>query len=83
MPDETHDQTIERIEADLRESRFTKWDAETFLEDRHNAKIAELRRSESRARTYWLAFKEVGGMVLSYVGFATLAALAGYALLSY
>ena len=62
------DPTIERIEADLRESQFKPWDAETFLAGRHQAKIEELNRRESTVGRLWAVTKDVGVTLLALVG---------------
>ena len=62
------DPTIERIEADLRESQFKPWDAETFLAGRHQAKIEELNKREGTARRLWVVTKDVGATLLTLIG---------------
>ncbi|MEM8616618.1 MAG: hypothetical protein AAGF20_06750 [Pseudomonadota bacterium] len=77
MQTEPRDQSIEQIEADLRESRFTKWDVETFLENRHKAKIERLQKPKGRWALYWEVFRDLAVFVLAYFGFAVLMAMLG------
>lgn len=69
------DPTIERIEADLRESQFKPWDAETFLAGRHQAKIEALSEPESVPTRLWVVAKELGAMFFAYIGQITVAAI--------
>jgi hypothetical protein len=75
------DPEIERLEADLRRSRFEKWDVENFLANRHRAKIAALTAPENKRAALWPVAKEISDMVFLYVGKAgTAAALCLWAL---
>ena len=71
------DQTIERLEAELRESRFMPWDVETFLAKRHQTKIEALTATENKWARHWLVIKEIATFVLAYIGFATISTIAG------
>lgn len=74
--------TIAQIEAELRESRTQAWDVETFLANRHQAKIEALTESESGLPRMWEATKQVATMLFAYVGFVTVMTLAGWWLLT-
>lgn len=70
------DPAIERIEAELRESRFKAWDVETFLANRHQAKIEALKSSQNPWRPRWQAAKEIGVAVLAFIGYLTVVSVA-------
>lgn len=69
------DPTIERIEAELRESRFTPWDVETFLANRHQAKIEALTAPQNPWLRRWVAAKDVAWNLAACVG--TIAVIQG------
>lgn len=75
------DPAIERLEAELRESRFLPWDAETFLANRHQVKIDALTASENQWARRWMIAKEIAAMILAYIGFLTVGTVAGLWLL--
>lgn len=62
------DPAIARIEAELRESRFKPWDVETFLANRHQAKIDALTEPSEGWRRYWVSFCEMYDAVALYFG---------------
>ena len=64
------DPEIESLEADLRRSRFEKWDVENFLADRHRAKAEALTKPERVSK--WLIFREITDPFIIYVGWVTL-----------
>lgn len=70
------DPAIERIEAELRESRFKAWDVETFLANRHQSKIDALKSSQSPWRPRWQVAKEIGVAVLAFIGYLTVVSVA-------
>lgn len=72
------DPEIERLEAELEQSRFAKWDVETLLADRHRAKIDALTRPESKRVRLWRVVADLASIVFVYVGQITLLALLGY-----
>lgn len=79
------DPTIERIEAELRESQFRAWDVETFLAGRHQAKIEALTAApESRSpwRRRWFITKEVATVIMAFVGYVTVGTIGGLWLLT-
>jgi len=76
------DPAIEQIEAELRESRFKPWDVETFLANRHQAKIDALTApQDKRTRRLQVAREIVTGM-LTFVGYVTVLAVLGAWLLT-
>lgn len=65
------DPEIERLEADLHRSRFEKWDVETFLVERHQAKIDALTKPKGgKLRSAWLVFREITDPFAIFVGWA-------------
>jgi hypothetical protein len=71
------DPVIEQLEAELHESRFKAWDVETFLANRHQAKIEALTDPESKWRQRWQVTKEVATAISAMVGYVTVATIAG------
>ena len=71
------DPEIEAIEAELRESRFKAWDAETFLANRHRAKIEALTAPDNKWRQRWQVTKECAVIIAAFVGYITLATAGG------
>lgn len=69
------DPAIEEIEAQLRESRFKPWDVETFLANRHQAKIEAL-TGDKWAKRRQVA-REIGIGTLAFIGYLTVVTLAG------
>ena len=72
------DPTIERIEAELRESQFKPWDVETFLAGRHQAKIEALTAPENNltGRVARVA-REMATAALALIGFVALVSVLG------
>lgn len=67
------DPTIASIEAELRESRTQAWDVETFLANRHQAKIEALTSDQSGPwNRRWQAAKEIAWGVAGFVGAFTI-----------
>ena len=64
------DPEIERLEADLHRSRFEKWDVETFLADRHRAKIEALTPPKGERVPAWVMVRELTDPVFLYIGWA-------------
>lgn len=65
------DPEIESLEAELQRSRFEKWDVETFLVERHQAKIEALQKPTGKLKSAWLVFREFTDPVAMYVGWVT------------
>lgn len=65
----------------MRESRFLPWDVETFLANRHQAKIDTLTASESQWARRWMVTKELATMILAYIGIVAVTTIAGLWLL--
>lgn len=78
------DPAIEQLEAELRESRFKAWDVETFLANRHQAKIDALTApAEGNAPgRLWRVVKELTVMVCAFVGYITIVTVTGLWLLT-
>ncbi|MXO67794.1 hypothetical protein GRI72_02965 [Altererythrobacter marinus] len=78
------DPTIERIEAELRQSRFEPWDVELFLAKRHQAKIDALTRSDEASPwdRRWTVAKELSVLAFAFIGYLTVMAMAGVWLLT-
>ena len=76
-----HDPVIERLESEILESRFSKWDVETLLADRHQAKIEALTKPRNKWGARWQVAKEIGLLALAYIGFAATSAMLGVYLL--
>lgn len=77
MPDNAHDETLARIENDLRESRTQAWDVEKFLASRHQAKIDALTAREgSGMGRLWEVVKGLGAAVTFLVGYLAIAVIA-------
>lgn len=71
------DPEIERLEAELHQSRVERWDVETFLAERHRAKIAALTANEDRTGARLQVAKEIADTVFVLIGkMATIAMLA-------
>ena len=70
------DQAIERLEAELRESRFMPWDVETFLAKRHQAKNEALTAPGNKWARGWLITKEIATILFAYIGFVTVMTIA-------
>ena len=66
------DPEIERLEAELHRSRFEKWDVETFLVERHQAKIEALTKPKGKLKSAWLVFREITDPFAIFVGWGTL-----------
>jgi DNA topoisomerase VI subunit A len=77
----TPDPDIERLEAELRQSRFQKWEVETFLANRHRAKIEALTPAEGEQVSKVQILKELADVLLIFVGRTTLFVLFGVWLL--
>ena len=75
MSDLQVDPAIERIEAELRVSRSQAWDVETFLANRHRAKIEALTGEPDKpwARR-WAATKEVSLLIAAFFGYFSIIA---------
>ena len=77
------DPEIERLEADLRRSRFEPWDVEKLLADRHRAKIEALEKPKSTWAYRWQVVREVTDPAFLFIGwvaslvFVTVWALTG------
>ena len=70
------DPEIERLEADLRRSRFERWEVETLLADRHRARIEALTPRKGKRVPMWVIVRELTDPVFLYLGWAgSLAAL--------
>lgn len=67
------DPAIEEIEAQLRESQFKVWDVETFLANRHRAKIEALTTGPKRRQ---IAL-EIATVLAAFVGYVTIITVAG------
>lgn len=66
------DPAIARIEAELSESRFQPWDVETFLANRHQAKIETLTGEPDKPwPRRWAAAKEIAWNLAAIVGTLT------------
>jgi hypothetical protein len=76
------DPVIDQIEAELHESRFKAWDVETFLANRHQAKIEALTRPRNKWQLRRQIAREAIAAISSLVGYATLATIAGLWLLT-
>ena len=73
---EQRDEAIKRLEADLRKSQFSTWDAETFLAKRHQAKIEALTKAKAQEQPWrglWLVAKELSKDLLAILGVYALA----------
>jgi hypothetical protein len=68
------DPVIAQIEAELRESRFKPWDAETFLAERHRAKIEALTEPQGTWSRRWEVTKEAATIVSAFVGYLAISA---------
>ena len=64
------DPEIESLEAELQRSRFEKWDVETFLVERHQAKIEALQKPTGKLKSAWLVFREITDPAAIFVGWA-------------
>lgn len=62
------DPDIQRLEADLTRSQFEMWEVETFLADRHRAKIAALEHPRSKWGHRWRLLREVTDPAFLFVG---------------
>lgn len=71
------DPALDQIEADLRESRFKPWDVETFLANRHQAKIDALTAPENKWGQRWQVANDLTAMLLTFVGYLTVMTIAG------
>lgn len=76
------DPAIERLEAELRDSRFKPWDVETFLAKRHQAKIEALTAPEDKWQRRGQAFREACSALAALVGYVAIMASAGSWLLT-
>lgn len=76
------DPIIEQIEADLRDARFRSWDVETFLANRHQAKIEALKTPENKWARRWQVAQEMFWAVMGFVGVTTTMIVLGLWLLS-
>lgn len=76
------DAELEALEAELIQSRSEPWTVETFLVERHRAKIDALERPQSRWSARLALGKELANGVFIFVGQVTLIVLAGVALFS-
>lgn len=61
--------TIEQLEDELRNSRTQAWEVETFLANRHQAKIEALTEPDSQWSRRWEVAKEVFWGVMGIAGF--------------
>lgn len=82
MRDERTDHTIDQLEQDLHRSQFTRWEAETFLAERHRKKFESLANAEGKWARRWEVAKEISELVFAFIGKIALAALIGIGLLS-
>lgn len=62
------DPEIERIEAELHRSRTEAWDVETFLANRHRAKIEALESPKSQPQAAWHIFREITDPLFVWIG---------------
>lgn len=76
------DPAIEQIEVELRASRFEAWDVETFLADRHQAKILALEASENKWVRRWQVVKEIYWAIMAFIGCITTMTAVGVWLLT-
>jgi hypothetical protein len=66
------DPEIERLEDDLRRSRFEPWDVEAFLAKRQRAKLEALEAPRSTPARAWQVFREITDPFAVFVGWVTL-----------
>ena len=71
------DPALEQLEAELHESRFGAWDVETFLANRHQAKIDALTAPGDKWKQRRQVAKEMVTAILALVGYATIITLVG------
>lgn len=76
------DAEIEALEAELRRSQFAPWDVETFLIERHNARIAELQKPRGQWKRRWQVTVEIANACFVFVGQITVLTLLGVGLLN-
>lgn len=75
MANETIDPAIVQLEAEIHQSRVSRWEVETFLADRHRAKIEAL--SDITKKPVWPVFVELANLVFALIGQVAVAALLG------
>lgn len=78
MINETIDPAIVQLEDELHESRVSRWEVETFLVERHRAKIDALTQGESKCKARKQAVVEVCDGLCVLIGRATCIALLTY-----
>jgi hypothetical protein len=76
------DPALERLEDELRESRFKPWDVETFLANRHQAKIDALTAPGNKWRQRRQVAQELATGTLAFIGYITVMTIAGVWLVS-
>ena len=76
------DPVIEQIEAELKDSRFQRWDVEAFLANRHQAKIEALRASENKWARRWQAVQDIFWAIMGFIGVVTTHVVLGLWLLT-
>lgn len=76
------DPALEQIEDELRESRFKPWDVETFLANRHQAKIDALTAPQDKRTRRLQVAREIATGILTFVGFVTVMTVLGVWLLT-
>lgn len=81
--DQTHDDALARLEDELRTSRTQAWDVETFLANRHRAKIEKLQPEEGPTwASRWAAVKDALWELSALFGLLLFHILVGVWLLS-
>jgi hypothetical protein len=70
MASATPDDTLERLEAEIKESQFGAWDVEEFLARRHQAKINALTAPETTSwARRWEVVKQLFWGLMALVGY--------------
>ena len=75
------DHKMQELEDEIRQSRVTAWDVETFLVERHKAKIAEIGQPRGKWKARWFVVKEIADLVFIFCGKIAVLSLLGVGLL--
>lgn len=76
------DPALDRLENELRESRFRVWDVETFLANRHRAKIEALTATHDKWKQRRQVAQEIVTGAFAFIGYVAVITAAGLWLLT-